>query len=89
MSPREVEEAQSQTGQSPLLIKEKLHSPGFEANARFRRVLIHKRTDRKPASAVGGSSDTESSLPAEAPIYVAARRHHAADLSVEMLFQRA
>jgi hypothetical protein len=35
-----------------------------------------------------GSPDTEPPLPAEAPIYVAARRDHAVDLAAELLFQR-
>ena len=34
-----------------------------------------------------GSSDTEPPLPAQAPIYGASRRDHAADLAAELLFQ--
>jgi hypothetical protein len=37
---------------------------------------------------LAGLSDTEPPLPTEAPLYVAARRDHAADLAAELLFQR-
>ena len=41
-----------------------------------------------PTPPLAGLSDTEPLLPTEVPLYVAARRDHAADLAAELLLQR-